>query len=269
MRPLTAAELLDVWERGYAGPPVRKALALLAAACPETPADDLAKLGIGRRDRLLLELRERTFGPWLTGSAACPSCGEKVEIQVPVRDLLAAESAPDARAGTLSLAEDGWELRFRIKPAGLEPDAGRLRVAHLDLADLGSVRAFASAWSGPLHILVNNAGVMALPALTRSPEGWEAQLATNHLGHFALAQHLHGALAAAGGARIVSVASIGHRRGTLDFDDLGFERGGYSVMRAYGRSKLANVLFAAELARRLADKGVTSNSLHPGSVSTH
>jgi retinol dehydrogenase-14 len=70
-------------------------------------------------------------------------------------------------------------------------------------------------------------------------------------------------------ARVVSVASIGHRRGTLDFDDLGFERGGYSIMKAYGRSKLANVLFAAELARRLAGTGVTSNSVHPGSVATN
>jgi len=82
-------------------------------------------------------------------------------------------------------------------------------VASLDLADQASVAAFVAEWNGPLHILVNNAGIMATPEL-RTPQGWELQFATNNLGHFALATGLHGALAAAGGARVVSVSSVGH-----------------------------------------------------------
>ena len=91
--------------------------------------------------------------------------------------------------------------------------------------------------------------------------------AVNHLGYFLLTTLLTDLLVQSAPARVVSVASIGHRSGTLDFDDLGFERG-YRIMRAYSRSKLANVLFANELARRLAGTGVTSNSLHPGAVNT-
>ena len=91
--------------------------------------------------------------------------------------------------------------------------------------------------------------------------------AVNHLGDFLLTNLLLDLLVRSAPARIITVASVGHRQGTLDFDDLGFERG-YSIMRAYSRSKLANVLFANELARRLAGTGVTSNSLHPGSVDT-
>ena len=112
MRPLTAAELLNVWERGQAEPPVRQALALLAAACPETPSDEIARLAIGRRDRLLLELRERTFGPRLVSVAACPACGERLEVEVAVRDLLVEGDDPAGEASR-ALAADGWQVRFR------------------------------------------------------------------------------------------------------------------------------------------------------------
>lgn len=91
--------------------------------------------------------------------------------------------------------------------------------AHLDLADRDSVAAFLGAWDGPLHILVNNAGVMATPEL-RTPDGWELQVATNHLGHFALATGLHDALVAAGNARVVSVSSAGHRFSPVVFQDI-------------------------------------------------
>jgi hypothetical protein len=111
MRPLTAAELLNVWERGQAEPPVRQALALLAAACPETPSDEIARLAIGRRDRLLLELRERTFGPRLVSVAACPACGERLEVEVAVRDLLVEGAGPAEESGALDA--DGWQVRFR------------------------------------------------------------------------------------------------------------------------------------------------------------
>ena len=117
-------------------------------------------------------------------------------------------------------------------------------------------------------MLVNNAGgVNKSRRLT--VDGIEMTFAVNHLGYFLLTNLLLDLLKRSAPARVVTVASIGHRRGTLDFADLGFERGGYAIMRAYMRSKLANVLFASELARRLAGTGVTSNSLHPGSVATN
>ena len=118
-----------------------------------------------------------------------------------------------------------------------------------------------------IDVLVNNAGgVNKTRRLT--VDGIEATFAVNHLGYFLLTSLLLDRLVKSAPARVVTVASVGHRRGTLDFDDLGFERG-YSIMKAYARSKLANVLFAAELARRLAGRGVTSNSLHPGAVATN
>lgn len=105
--------------------------------------------------------------------------------------------------------EAGARVVARLE-AELPPKSGQLTVGRLDLADRSTVAAFVAAWHGPLHILVNNAGVMAPPELTRTPDGRETQFAVNHLGHFALAVGLHPALAAADGARIVSVASIGH-----------------------------------------------------------
>jgi len=144
---------------------------------------------------------------------------------------------------------------------------GHVLVAPLDLADRGSVAAFAAAWRGPLHILVNNAGIMATPEL-RTPEGWELQFATNHLGHFALATGLHGALAAAGGARVVSVSSVGHVNGEVLFDDLQFERHPYDRWAAYGQSKTANVLFAVEAARRWAADAIAVNALNPGRITS-
>jgi short chain dehydrogenase len=99
----------------------------------------------------------------------------------------------------------------------------RVRVARLDLADQVSIADFVASWRGPLHVLVCNAGVMATPEL-RTKEGWEMQIATNHLGHFALALGLHGAMKATGRARVVVVSSVGHVNGDVDFDDLMFER---------------------------------------------
>jgi NAD(P)-dependent dehydrogenase (short-subunit alcohol dehydrogenase family) len=142
----------------------------------------------------------------------------------------------------------------------------RPRVRRLDLADPASVRSFTDAWTGPLHLLINNAGIMALPERELTPAGWELQFATNHLGHFALATGLHEALAAADGARIVSLSSRGHLRAPVDFDDVNFTARGYDPLIAYGQSKTANVLFAAEAARRWADDGVTANAVHPGAI---
>ncbi len=148
-------------------------------------------------------------------------------------------------------------------------------VIGLELSDPAAVAAFAARWSEPLHLLVNNAGIMALPERTVNCDGHELQFATNHLGHFALAMGLHASLASGatdpagtilGGARIVSLSSRGHLRAGVDFDDLDFERRAYDPLAAYGQSKTANVLFAVEVARRWTGEGIAANAVHPGAI---
>ncbi|HEY7174704.1 MAG TPA: SDR family NAD(P)-dependent oxidoreductase [Micromonosporaceae bacterium] len=141
-------------------------------------------------------------------------------------------------------------------------------VAPLDLADRLSVATFVSAWEDVLHILVNNAGVMASP-LTRTEDGWEMQFATNHLGHFALATGLYPALAAADGARVVSVSSSAHLRSPVVFEDIHFNERAYDPWLAYGQSKTANVLFAVEATRRWANDRILVNALMPGGIRTN
>jgi NAD(P)-dependent dehydrogenase (short-subunit alcohol dehydrogenase family) len=132
--------------------------------------------------------------------------------------------------------------------AGTGNDA--IRVAHLDLVDRASIDALAAGIEGALHILINNAGVMAIADLQRSPEGHEMQLATNHLGHFRLTTALLPALRAANGARVVSVSSRAHLNSPVVFDDIDFLEREYDPALAYAQSKTANVLFAVEAARR-------------------
>ncbi|AIJ11196.1 SDR family NAD(P)-dependent oxidoreductase [Streptomyces violaceoruber] len=145
------------------------------------------------------------------------------------------------------------------------------RVVRLDLADRAGVTRFVDAWDGPLHLLVNNAGVVT-GGLERTPEGWELHFATNHLGHFALATGLHQALARGaaerGGARIVSVSSTAHMRSGIDFDDLHFERRSHDPQTAYAQSKTANSLFAVEATRRWGSAGIVANAVNPGGVAT-
>ena len=150
----------------------------------------------------------------------------------------------------------------------LPPGGGELRVAPLDLADPVSVSGFVHAWTGPLHVLVNNAGVMALPELIRTAAGYEMQFATNHLGHFALATGLYKSLAAAGGARVVAVASIGHLFSPVVFDDLHYRFRPYDQWTSYGQSKSANVLFAVGAAQRWRNDGVAVNALMPGNIAS-
>jgi NAD(P)-dependent dehydrogenase (short-subunit alcohol dehydrogenase family) len=140
-----------------------------------------------------------------------------------------------------------------------------VHVGLLDLAEQRSVATFLAEWSGPLDLLINNAGVM-LPDLRRTPEGWEMTFATNHLGHFALALGLHDALAAAGNARIVSLSSAGHRRSPVIFDDINFSSRPYEPGVAYGQSKTANALFAVEATHRWSSDGITANAVQPGPV---
>lgn len=142
-------------------------------------------------------------------------------------------------------------------------------VAHLELTDRESIDAFTRSWEGPLHLLVNNAGVMAIQELQLTPEGYETQFATNHLGHFALALGLHDALAADGNARIVSVSSSAHQYSPVIFEDIHFRFRPYEPFIAYGQSKTANVLFAVEATRRWAEDGITVNALMPGGISTN
>jgi NAD(P)-dependent dehydrogenase (short-subunit alcohol dehydrogenase family) len=145
-----------------------------------------------------------------------------------------------------------------------------VRVGRVDLADLDSVRAFVSAWDGPLHLLINNAGVMALPSRQLTARGWELQFATNHVGHFALTRGLHDSLAAGaqGGieARIVSLSSRGHLRSQIVFDDPHFSQRPYDPWLAYGQSKTANILLAVEAYRRWSREGITANAVHPGAI---
>ncbi|GGV44662.1 oxidoreductase [Actinomadura cremea] len=165
----------------------------------------------------------------------------------------------------------------RVVVPARRPDAAKeavggldgAEVDELDLADLGSVRAFADRFLGAgrgIDVLINNAGVMACPE-TRVGPGWEAQFATNHLGHFALVNRLWPAVRP--GARVVSVASAAHHFSPVRWDDLWFERG-YDKWEAYGQAKTANVLFAVHLDALGRDDaaGVRAFSLHPGAIRT-
>jgi NAD(P)-dependent dehydrogenase (short-subunit alcohol dehydrogenase family) len=157
--------------------------------------------------------------------------GAGAEVTLAVRDTAAGERTAAAIAG------------------------GAVRVGRLDLVDQASVAAFVADWSGPLDLLVNNAGVMALPALEHT-----------HLGHFALAVGLHDALAATNGARIVSLSSRGHLRSPVVFEDLQFDERPYDPWLAYGQSKTANALFAVQATRRWAGDGIYANAVHPGAI---
>jgi NAD(P)-dependent dehydrogenase (short-subunit alcohol dehydrogenase family) len=143
-----------------------------------------------------------------------------------------------------------------------------LSLEKLDLMDPASIDAFAERFhaSGkPLHLLINNAAVMANP-LTRDARGYESQFATNHLGHFQLTARLWPALKKAGSARVIAVSSRGHVFAGVDFDDPNFEHRDYSPHLAYGQSKTANALFAVALDARGKDHGIRTVSLHPGGI---
>ncbi|TRW82086.1 SDR family NAD(P)-dependent oxidoreductase [Mycolicibacterium sp. 018/SC-01/001] len=172
-----------------------------------------------------------------------------------------------------ALASAGAEVTLAVRNtvAGQQFAAdigGSTAVAPLELSDPASVAAFVRAWQGPLDILVNNAGVMALQDRQLSVAGHEMQFATNHLGHFALANGLHASLAAADGARVVSVSSSGHLRSPVVFDDVDYRFRDYDPFGAYGQSKTANVLFAVGVSQRWADDGITANALMPGGIMT-
>jgi NAD(P)-dependent dehydrogenase (short-subunit alcohol dehydrogenase family) len=166
----------------------------------------------------------------------------------------------DTRAGDL--------VAGRIAAATGRPQPA---VAAVDLADSGSVARFARGWEGPLHLLVNNAGLVTA-GLERTSQGWELQFATNHLGHFALAWGLHDALAQGarerGSARIVALSSTAHMRAPVDFGDIHFDRRPYDPQLAYAQSKTANSLFAVEATRQWGPERIVANAVNPGGIKT-
>ena len=198
-----------------------------------------------------------------------------------VRAIVTGASSGIGLETARSLARAGAEVTLAVR----NPDAGAkaaqdigkstgsddVRVAVIDLADQAAVASFVQTWNGPLHLLINNAGVIT-PALSRTAEGWELQFATNYLGHFALSRGLHSALAAGAGergeARIVSLTSGAHMRSPIVFDDIQFERRDYDPQAAYAQSKTATSLLAVEASRRWAHDGIVANAVNPGGVAT-
>jgi NAD(P)-dependent dehydrogenase (short-subunit alcohol dehydrogenase family) len=154
------------------------------------------------------------------------------------------------------------DIRNRVPDADIE-------VRHIDLADMTSVREFGEGYEGPLHLLINNAGVMGPPRRQVTAHDFELQFGTNHLGHFVLTGLLLPALLVTDDPRVVTVSSVAHHGGTADVLD-GNAVGPYRPQRAYANSKLANLLFAFELQRRASAHGVplTSTAAHPGFSAT-
>ena len=172
-------------------------------------------------------------------------CAAGADVIVPVRNKAKADE---------NLAAEGLAVETR----------------QMDLGDLASVQEFAAGVAGgrdKVHLLINNAGIMACPE-TRIGPGWEAQFATNHIGHFVLTQELLPYLKNAGGARVVCLSSLAHKRSPIRWDDIHFQKNPYEKWEAYGQSKTANALFALELNRRFKDDGVQAFSVHPGGIMT-
>lgn len=211
--------------------------------------------------------------PDLTGTTAVVT-GANSGIGLETARSLAAHGASVTLAcRNVSKGEHAAEL-IRSGRGGVDGRRGGVpgvdvRVAELDLSSLASVRRFVDEWQGPLNLLVNNAGVMAPRTWAATADGFELQFGTNHLGHFALTGLLLTALKAGSTSRVVTVASIAHHRGRADLLD-GNPAQSYQPDHAYGNSKLANLLFGAELQRRAAAHGwaMTSTMAHPGVSAT-
>jgi NAD(P)-dependent dehydrogenase (short-subunit alcohol dehydrogenase family) len=164
--------------------------------------------------------------------------------------------------------EAGQAVADDINKAG----GGEVTVGQVDLSDLGSVASFASAWGDrPLNILINNAGVMACPQ-SYTAQDLEMQVGTNHFGHFLLsvllARSLMNGADEGRGSRLVSLSSIGHRRGGVVFDDIHYRNRPYDKWESYGQAKTANALFAVGFHDRFADLGITANAVMPGGIRT-
>jgi NAD(P)-dependent dehydrogenase (short-subunit alcohol dehydrogenase family) len=175
------------------------------------------------------------------------------------------------RAAAQALAAAGAQVTLAVRDldrgnAAAAAIAGKTEVRRLDLASLASVREFVAGWDGEIHLLINNAGIM-IPPLSRTADGFELQLGTNHLGHFALTNLLLPKVS----GRVITVSSSVHHLGRIDLDDINWERRRYRRWGAYAQSKLANLLFSSELQRRLDAAGsqVLSIAAHPGYAATN
>lgn len=147
-------------------------------------------------------------------------------------------------------------------------DPNRVHLIQLDLSDLSSCRSAAAEFIAlgiPLHILLNNGGVMAVQERQQTKDGFEMQLGTNHFGHFVFTNALLDKLKAAGSSRVVNVSSMAHWRSPVLFDNIDFQDG-YEPWKAYGQSKTANILFSKELNKRFSSDGITCVALHPGVI---
>lgn len=224
-------------------------------------------LGLG----LLLFL----FRLWMQG----PKCRSKVKLDGKIAVITGANTGI-GKICALDLSRRGAKVVILCRSTERGEAAaeeirketkGEVIVHKLDLASLKSVRACAEQLGNSLEkidILLNNAGVMTCPEM-RTEEGFEMQIGTNHFGHFLLTNLLMPLLKkAAPGARIVNVSSLAHEQGRINFDDINFEKTPYNAITAYGQSKLANVLFTRELARKGEGSGVNAYSLHPGVINT-
>lgn len=185
-------------------------------------------------------------------------------IGIETTSALAAAGAAVVIAARRPEAAEDVAADIRVRSANHD-----VRVRQLDLADLRSVGRFVDNWEGPVHALINNAGIMALPDLQRSPQGWEMQFATNFLGHFALTLGLRRSLAQAQGARVVSVSSSGSLFGPVFWDDPHFRFIPYDPLLAYAQSKTACTLLSVGIKDRWAEDGIVSNALNPGAIATN
>ena len=206
--------------------------------------------------------REVAEGHDLTGKTAIVT-GASAGLGIETARALA------GRGADVTLAVRDTEAGQKIADA-INQAEGRLaaRVARLELGSLASVRDFARSWGDrPLHLLIDNAGIMACP-LGYTEDGFETQFGVNHLGHFLLTVLLAPALVAAAPARVVVLSSGGHQASDIHWDDPHYRSRPYTPFEAYGQSKTANILFAIGFTRRFAERGVTANSVMPGVIHT-
>lgn len=203
--------------------------------------------------------REVVQGMDLSGKNAIVTGGYSGIGLETVRALCAAGATVTVPARRVDAARDA-----------LAPVPGNIEIAAMDLADLSSIRSFTDDYLSTgrgLHILINNAGIMACP-LARVGPGWERQFGVNHLGHMAMSLGLLPALEKANGARLVALSSTAHIRGDVNWDDPHYERTDYNKWDAYAQAKSANALFALGADRKWDRYGVTAFGVHPGGIFT-
>ncbi len=215
------------------------------------------------------------MGKWTI--ADIPSMSGKVAVVTGANSglgLSASIGLASAGASVVMACRNADKAQAALAEVRSKAPQGKVEVMALDLSDLGSIRSFAAMFKSAyprLDLLINNAGVMAVPFM-KTRDGFEMQIGTNHLGHFALTGQLFDRLQATAGSRIVNVASLAHRwTRALNLDDLNFERSKYNKWDAYGKSKLANLTFTFELDRRLKKSGSQTivAAAHPGYAATN